>query len=385
MTERLDLLQNATYNEAANIFGHSQPPKRNLVGQSRRTKLSIQLIKEKNLLTAQINSVFLPDQWIALEKLLTDVKNKIRSLRKSSSLIDINYNIPLADLLGLPDKPPLLKPFPTSCFSFEDFFQILSTWRNASAPGPNGIPYKVYKKCPKINKFHFKFFLSCMNKGIISLQWRRAKKIYIPKVNPPTAHNISDFHPIPFLNVENKLFFSLVSRRLEKHLISSNKFINKSVQKGCMEKVPRCWERISMVWAALKEAKSKSLSLATIWLDITSAYGSIPHKRIIFAPHRYGVSLRWIHLIEPYYSEIFSKSFSQEASSSWHRRKRQTGKENFDAKKTLEDGASNDRLSKLFSISKSEQTGAGKRHGHSIEHLYRRDRKSARPRFLSGR
>ena len=41
------------------------------------------LIKEKNLLTAQINSIFLPDQWIALEQLLTDVKNKIRSLRKT--------------------------------------------------------------------------------------------------------------------------------------------------------------------------------------------------------------------------------------------------------------------------------------------------------------
>ena len=30
LTERLDLLQNAIYNEAANIFVHSQPPKRNL-------------------------------------------------------------------------------------------------------------------------------------------------------------------------------------------------------------------------------------------------------------------------------------------------------------------------------------------------------------------
>ena len=56
LTERLDLLQNTIYNEAGNIFGHSHPPKRNLAGQSRRTKLSIQLIKEKNLLTAQINS-----------------------------------------------------------------------------------------------------------------------------------------------------------------------------------------------------------------------------------------------------------------------------------------------------------------------------------------
>ena len=58
LTEQLDLLQNAIYNEAVSIFRHSQPPKRNLARQSRRTKLSIQLIKEKNLLTTQINTIF---------------------------------------------------------------------------------------------------------------------------------------------------------------------------------------------------------------------------------------------------------------------------------------------------------------------------------------
>ena len=89
-----------------------------------------------------------------------------------------------------------------------------------------------------------------------------------------------------------------------------------------MEKVPGCWEHISMVLAALKEAKSKNLSLATIWLDIANAYGSIPHKLIIFALHWYGVSPKWIHLIETYYSGIFSKSFTQEVPSSWHRHQR---------------------------------------------------------------
>ena len=191
LIERLDLLQNAIYNEAANIFGHYHPRKRNLAGQSRRTKLSIQLIKEKNLRTAQIKAIFLPDQQTALEQLLlTNVKYKIRSLpkseksckqrwlvkkakndvksnpynagktlldpkcyvnlkvkqedldqHKSSSLIDMNYDVPLADLEGLPDKPSLQKSFPTNCFSFKQFFQILSTRRNASAPGLNGIPY----------------------------------------------------------------------------------------------------------------------------------------------------------------------------------------------------------------------------------------------------
>ena len=65
--------------------------------------------------------------------------------------LDQHKSSSLPDSEGLPDKPPLLKPFPVNCFSFEDFFQILSTRRNASAPGLNGIPYKAYKKCPKIN------------------------------------------------------------------------------------------------------------------------------------------------------------------------------------------------------------------------------------------
>ena len=89
-----------------------------------------------------------------------------------------------------------------------------------------------------------------------------------------------------------------------------------------MEKVPGFWEHMSIVWAALKEAKSKNLSLATIWLNIVNAYGSIPHKLIIFALYWYGISQKWIHSIETYYSGIFSKSFSQEALSTWHRHQR---------------------------------------------------------------
>ena len=40
---------------------------------------------------------------------------------------------------------------------------------------------------------------------------------------------------------------------------------------------------------------------------------------MVFALHRYGVSPQWIRLIETYYKGIFSKPFSQSATSSWHR------------------------------------------------------------------
>ena len=62
-----------------------------------------------------------------------------------------------------------------------------------------------------------------------------------------------------------------------------------------------------------------------------------------------------------------------------------TDKENFDAKRTLEDGTSNARSREFFDDSKPEQNGAGtKKHGDSFEHLYR-DQQDQRPKFLSGR
>ena len=47
--------------------------------------------------------------------------------------------------------------------------------------------------------------------------------------------------------------------------------------------------------------------------------GPFPTDLIVFALHRYDVSPHWIRLIEAYYKEIFSNSFSQSATSSWHR------------------------------------------------------------------
>ena len=79
------------------------------------------------------------------------------------------------------------------------------------------------------------------------------------------------------MNVEGKLFFSLVSQRFVSHIIKNNKFVNASIQKGCMEKIPDCWEHMSMVWDSLKSAKHDETSLSAIWLDVANAYGSVPH------------------------------------------------------------------------------------------------------------
>ena len=56
-----------------------------------------------------------------------------------------------------------------------------------------------------------------------------------------------------------------------------------------MDKVPSCWEHMSVVCSALKEVLSTRSSLANIWLDIANAYGSIPDRLLFFAFERYEV------------------------------------------------------------------------------------------------
>ena len=85
-----------------------------------------------------------------------------------------------------------------------------------------------------------------------------------------------------------------------------------------MERVPGCWEHMSVVWNELKSSKKENLDLSAIWLDIANAYGSVPHQLIFFALRRYGVPENTISLIEKYYSGLWSASLSDSAPSSWH-------------------------------------------------------------------
>ena len=136
---------------------------------------------------------------------------------------------------------------------FNDFFILLRKRCKASAPAINAIPYK-YKKYPQLSRFLFNISKSFLKHCVFQIPLQYTVKHYIPEIDQPSPSKVKDFMPIALLNVEGKLFFSLISKRLEKHVIVNNKFINTSVQKACMGNVPGCCENKSMVWGALKLA-----------------------------------------------------------------------------------------------------------------------------------
>ena len=127
------------------------------------------------------------------------------------------YDILLGELVRLPPQSPLANIFSKLAHSHEDSLAILLK-HQTSAPGINEIPYKVYKKYHKLNNYLLKTFKFSFKKCEIPLQCKVPGK-FIPKVRIPLNSIISDFSPIALLNVEEKLFFGLVSRRLETQLI----------------------------------------------------------------------------------------------------------------------------------------------------------------------
>ena len=58
---------------------------------------------------------------------------------------------------------------------------IVSQSRNKSTPGPNGIPFLLYKKCPKVLKWLHANLKQAGKNFHISNQWMIADGVYIPK------------------------------------------------------------------------------------------------------------------------------------------------------------------------------------------------------------
>ena len=368
--ERLDALESNIYEIGVRLFGSKPQFRGRERFVSRRTRETIRLVVEKNALVRDLAVCELSNRD-ALADLLETVRGKLRANRRSErrmrrrnqcraafrlfkrdpfsagrQVLDAKTNtrlevsqqvldahlsevchdplkdIPLQPLEGLPPTPKVKRKFPTGGFDRSQFLTAVKKKRNKSAPGLNRIPYTVYKKCSNLADYLFIIINTAYLSKCVPLRWRASMENYIPKVPHPKADTIGDFRSIALSNVEGKLFWSLMANRLFSHFLGENKLINKSIQKGCMEKTPGVWEHVSMVWSALQEARNTKGDLAAVWLDIANAYGTIPHELMFFALKRYGVSNHCIHLIRVYYGGLWSKSFSESALSDWHRHDR---------------------------------------------------------------
>ncbi|GFO39304.1 reverse transcriptase [Plakobranchus ocellatus] len=137
-----------------------------------------------------------------------------------------------------------------------------------------------------------------------------AEGVYIP--NEQDSRGINQFRPISLLNVEGKIFFSVMASRLTKYL-TENGYINTSVQKGGIPGVSGCLEHATMIWEAIQRTKSEKLNLDVVWLDLKNAYGSVPREMIQLALRMYHVP----EVIQVMLDDYFNVSQFTTSNGSW--------------------------------------------------------------------
>ena len=145
-------------------------------------------------------------------------------------------------------------------------------------------------------------------------EWKKAEGVYIPKEKD--SKGLNQFRPISLLNVEGKIFFSIMASRLTE-FVMSNQYVDISVQNGGIPGVPGCIEHTSMIWEAIQRAKRSRLSLYVVWLDLANAYGSVPHQLLWKTLEAHHVPQPVIHILQEYFSG-FMTYYKVGSSGGWN-------------------------------------------------------------------
>ena len=171
--------------------------------------------------------------------------------------------------------------------------------------------------CPKVLTSLWKLQRVAHIKKLIAEDWGLADGIYIPKEK--NSKNLEQFQPISWLNVEGKIFFRVIAKRMRRFVLH-NKFVNTSIQKAGIPGFPGCIEHAFMLWNRIKAARdNKSSELHVIWLDLENVYGSVRYQLIEKAMDFFWIPEDIRKLISGYIKCTYMRFSNTKYSTNWQK------------------------------------------------------------------
>ena len=161
----------------------------------------------------------------------------------------------------------------------------------------NEVPYRVYKGASDVLMYLWKLMVIVWKKGTILRMRRRAGGIF--SLKEKNTVTIGQIQPISLLNVEGKIFFVWVARRLVSYLKA-----DLSVQKAGIPEFSGCLEHSSMIWHQIQAARTEGRDLCVVFLDLANAFGSVPHSLLWKAFSYFQVPEKISALVRAYFEDI---------------------------------------------------------------------------------
>ena len=233
-------------------------------------------------------------------------------LRKTYS--DPLKEVPLPPMDRIPPLEEPETPFRAGGLRLYEAREFIRKTRACSAPGLNGVSFKLYKNCPTVLEQLVCLLQRAWREGYVAQEWCLADGVWIPKEE--NSIGVGSFRPISLLNVEGKIFFGVIARRMTSFLLQ-NKYINTSVQKAGIPGFPGCLEHAQMIWNSLMTAKREKKELHVVWLDLANAYGSVPHNCIKFALKFFHIPEKVADILMQYFGNVFMRFTTTDYTTGW--------------------------------------------------------------------
>jgi Reverse transcriptase (RNA-dependent DNA polymerase) len=235
-------------------------------------------------------------------------------IKKSYGSAERNTELGPTPIVNRPSTPG--REFCLVDIQLKEIEEVVRKARAKSSAGPNGVSYKVFKKCAELRKKLWGLLKVAWRKKVVHPEWQIADGVFIPKEEKSVE--LSQFRPIALMNVEGKIFFSVLAKRVSTFVLE-NGYIDTTIQKAGIPGFSGCLEHSCVIWELIKRAKVEKRDLAVIWLDLVNAYGSVPHKLVEFAMDFFWVPEEVIKLVMKYFDGFVCRYSAGGVTSEWQR------------------------------------------------------------------
>ncbi|XP_072758320.1 uncharacterized protein [Anoplolepis gracilipes] len=183
-----------------------------------------------------------------------------------------------ADPLAVEEAARLLDPFA------ERIVDRRLRRMNNSAPGPDGISYKDLRESDPGARLLTALFNICQRLEAVPASWKTSNTVLVYKKG--NREMLENWRPLALGDTVPKLYAALVADRLTDWAVSNNKLSR--AQKGFLRD-EGCYEHNFVLQEILTDARRTRRQAVVAWLDLSNAFGSIPHATIRRALIRSGV------------------------------------------------------------------------------------------------
>lgn len=191
-------------------------------------------------------------------------------------------------------------------FTQEEVVGVLKKTNN-TAPGPDKIRYLHWKKFDEGCYILTTLFNQCRTLGKVPDSWKKSRTVLIHKGGE--LDDPRNWRPIALIDTVAKLYSSLIAKRLMKWTRTEDKLAPE--QKGFMP-FEGCLEHNFVLQTVIQDARRNRRSCAMAWLDLTNAFGSVPHDTIWEALFAKGLARSFVEKIREIYTGT-STSYITEA------------------------------------------------------------------------